>query len=243
MRSAVSGKGLTKQFNSAVPVHALRGVDVEIPAGKFTCIMGPSGSGKSTLLQILAGIAQPTSGEVELGGQRLTDMDDDALAMARRRVGFVFQQFNLLPNLTARQNILLPCDLAGTAPTEAWWERVVATLNLAERLEHLPEQLAGGQAQRVAIARAIVNQPEVVFADEPTGALDQRSSSEVLALLRTLVRELGQTVVMVTHDPAAAAYADEVLLLADGLLVGRIVNPTTTSVLAGLEALGQGAYN
>lgn len=243
MQTAVSGKGLTKQFNSAVPVHALRGVDVEIPAGRFTCIMGPSGSGKSTLLQILAGMVQPTSGEVKLGGQQLTNMDDDALAMARRRVGFVFQQFNLLPNLTARQNILLPCDLAGTAPTESWWERVVTTLNLGERLEHLPEQLAGGQAQRVAIARAIVNQPEVVFADEPTGALDQRSSSEVLALLRTLVRELGQTVVMVTHDPAAAAYADEVLLLADGHLVGRIVNPTTTSVLAGLEALGQGAYS
>lgn len=230
-------------FSTEAPVHALRGVDVSIPAGRFTCIMGPSGSGKSTLLHILAGLTQPTGGEVELSGQSLKDMDDDALALARRRVGFVFQHFNLLPTFTARQNILLPCELAGTPPTPEWWERVISTLNLTERLDHLPGQLAGGQAQRVAIARAVINRPAVIFADEPTGALDQRASSEVLDLLRTLVRELGQTVVMVTHDPAAAAYADEVLLLADGLVVGRIANPTITSVMAGLEALGQGNFN
>ncbi len=219
-------------------MHALRGVDVEIAAGAFTAIMGPSGSGKSTLLHLLAGLDQATSGQVWLDGTELTALGDTALTRLRRdRVGFVFQAFNLLPMFTAEQNITLPLQIAGTPVDRAWFETLVTTLGLADRLDHRPGELSGGQQQRVAIARALVTRPAVVFADEPTGNLDSRAGAQVLSFLRTSVRELGRTVVMVTHDPSAAAYADRVLLIADGRIAGDIVDPTPESVLTGLDAL------
>ena len=222
----------------AAEVRALDGVDVEFASGAFTAIMGPSGSGKSTLMHLLAGLDDATSGTVHLGGTDLTALDDDALTRLRRdRVGFVFQSFNLLPMLTAEQNILLPLDLAGRSPDRQWMDTLVSTLGLQGRLTHRPSELSGGQQQRVAIARALVTQPEVVFADEPTGNLDSRSGAEVLGFLRRSVRELGRTIIMVTHDPVAASYADRVLLLADGRIAGDIAAPTRESVLAGLEGL------
>jgi len=221
-----------------VAVHALRGVDVAFAAGEFTAIMGPSGSGKSTLMHLLAGLDSATGGQVHLGDTELTTLDDTALTLLRReRVGFVFQSFNLLPMFTALQNITLPCELAGTTADQAWLDTLVDTLGLRERLTHRPSELSGGQQQRVAIARALITRPDVVFADEPTGNLDSRSGAEVLSFLRTSVRELGQTIVMVTHDPVAASYADSVVLLADGRIAGTIDSPTPESVLAGLDAL------
>jgi putative ABC transport system ATP-binding protein len=200
--------------------------------------MGPSGSGKSTLLSLLAGLDVPTAGSVFLGGQELTGMSDKQLTLARRHhIGFVFQAFNLLPMFTARANISLPLELAGLALDQSWWDTVVDTLSLADRLDHLPSEMSGGQCQRTAIARAVITKPDVVFADEPTGNLDTRSGVEVLSFLRRCVRELNQTVVMVTHDPSAAAYAERVLLLADGKVAGEILHPTPESVLSGLEAL------
>jgi len=238
---ASSARDLTKVYGrGAAEVRALDGVDVDFAAGAFTAIMGPSGSGKSTLMHLLAGLDSATSGTVRLGETALTGLDDDALTRLRRdRVGFVFQSFNLLPMFTARQNVLLPLDLAGTRPDEAWLAQLVATLGLGERLEHRPSELSGGQQQRVAIARALVTRPDVVFADEPTGNLDSRAGAQVLSFLRRSVRELGQTVIMVTHDPTAAAYADRVVLLADGRIAGDIADPTPESVLAGLDALRQ----
>ncbi|MCB2175473.1 MAG: ABC transporter ATP-binding protein [Actinomycetales bacterium] len=236
---AVTARDLTKVYGSGeAAVHALRGVDVEITAGAFTAIMGPSGSGKSTLLHLLAGLDQATSGQVWLDGTELTALGDTALTRLRRdRVGFVFQAFNLLPMFTAEQNITLPLQIAGTPVDRAWFETLVATLGLADRLDHRPGELSGGQQQRVAIARALVTRPAVVFADEPTGNLDSRAGAQVLSFLRTSVRELGRTVVMVTHDPSAAAYADRVLLIADGRIAGDIADPTPESVLTGLDAL------
>ena len=238
---ASSARDLTKVYGrGAAEVRALDGVDVDFAGGAFTAIMGPSGSGKSTLMHLLAGLDSATSGMVRLGETALTGLDDDALTRLRRdRVGFVFQSFNLLPMFTARQNVLLPLDLAGTRPDEAWLAQLVATLGLGERLEHRPSELSGGQQQRVAIARALVTRPDVVFADEPTGNLDSRAGAQVLSFLRRSVRELGQTVIMVTHDPTAAAYADRVVLLADGRIAGDIADPTPESVLAGLDALRQ----
>jgi putative ABC transport system ATP-binding protein len=243
---AVVAHGLSKTYGSGeVAVHALRGVDVAFDAGAFTAIMGPSGSGKSTLMHLLAGLDAATAGRVFLGGTELTSLGDKELTLLRReRIGFVFQSFNLLPMFTAAQNITLPCELAGTRPDAAWLDTLVDTLGLRERLTHRPSELSGGQQQRVAIARALVTRPDVVFADEPTGNLDSRSGAEVLSFLRTSVRELGQTVVMVTHDPAAASYADTVVLLADGRIAGHITDPTPESVLAGLDALrGEGAVS
>ena len=236
---ASSARGLTKVYGrGAAEVHALDGVDVDFAAGAFTAIMGPSGSGKSTLMHLLAGLDDATSGTVRLGETVLTGLDDDALTRLRRdRVGFVFQSFNLLPMFTAQQNVLLPLDLAGARPDEAWLGQLVATLSLGDRLDHRPSELSGGQQQRVAIARALVTKPDVVFADEPTGNLDSRAGAQVLSFLRRSVRELGQTVIMVTHDPTAAAYADRVVLLADGRIAGDIADPTPESVLAGLDAL------
>lgn len=236
---AVTARGLTKVYGSGeAAVHALRGVDVEIASGAFTAIMGPSGSGKSTLLHLLAGLDQATSGQVWLDGIELTALGDTAMTRLRRdRVGFVFQAFNLLPMFTAEQNITLPLQIAGTRPDRAWFETLVTTLGLADRLDHRPGELSGGQQQRVAIARALVTRPAVVFADEPTGNLDSRAGAQVLSFLRTSVRELGRTVVMVTHDPSAAAYADRVLLIADGRIAGDIADPTPESVLTGLDAL------
>jgi putative ABC transport system ATP-binding protein len=236
---AVTARDLTKVYGSGeAAVHALRGVDVEIGAGAFTAIMGPSGSGKSTLLHLLAGLDQATSGQVWLDGTEITALGDTALTRLRRdRVGFVFQAFNLLPMFTAEQNITLPLQIAGVRIDNAWFETLVATLGLTDRLDHRPGELSGGQQQRVAIARALVTRPAVVFADEPTGNLDSRAGAQVLSFLRTSVRELGRTVVMVTHDPSAAAYADRVLLIADGRIAGDIADPTPESVLTGLDAL------
>ena len=236
---AVRAAGLTKVYGRGeAAVRALDDVDVAFRAGEFTAIMGPSGSGKSTLMHCLAGLDAITGGEVWLGETALGGLGDDALTLLRReRVGFVFQSFNLLPMLTARQNIALPAELAGAAVDQARLDQLVHVLGLGQRLDHRPSQLSGGQQQRVAIARALVTRPEVVFADEPTGNLDSRSGAQVLDLLRRSVRELGHTVVMVTHDPAAASYADRVVLLADGRLAGEVLDPTPERVLAALAAL------
>ncbi|WP_457025629.1 ABC transporter ATP-binding protein [Geodermatophilus sp. SYSU D01119] len=238
--AAVRATGLTKVYGSGeTAVHALAGVDVTFERGGFTAIMGPSGSGKSTLMHCLAGLDTATSGQVWLGGTELTRLRDDQLTRLRReRIGFVFQAFNLLPVLDARENIVLPMQLAGRRPDPAWFDAVVARLGLRERLRHRPSELSGGQQQRVAIARALLPRPDVVFADEPTGNLDSRAGAEVLDLLRSSVRETGQTVVMVTHDPTAASYADRVVLLADGRPAGEIDRPTAASVLEALRGLG-----
>ncbi len=237
---AARAAGLTKTYgNGEARVHALAGVDLTIETAKFTAIMGPSGSGKSTLMHCLAGLDQATSGEVQVGDLMLTSLSDNELTRFRRRhVGFVFQAFNLLPMLTAKQNILLPLDLAGTDPDWAWFDELVQVLGIGERLAHRPSQLSGGQQQRVAIARALMSRPTIVFADEPTGNLDSHSSAEVLGFLRRSVRELGQTTVMVTHEPSAAAYADRVVLIADGRVATQIDNPTQDSILDALRRIG-----
>ena len=211
---------------------ALDGVSVEFGHGQFTAIMGPSGSGKSTLLHCLAALDDATSGQVFIGDAELTTLRDRELTLIRRdRVGFVFQSFNLVPTLTAMENITLPMDIAGRKPDRAWLDSVIETLGLADRLGHKPSQLSGGQQQRVACARALVSRPEIIFADEPTGNLDSVAGAEVLGFLRRSVREFGQTVVMVTHDPVAAGYADRVLFLADGRIVDEMSDPTADRVL------------
>ena len=237
---AASTRDLVKVYGAgATAVRALDGVSVEFEAGRFTAIMGPSGSGKSTLMHCLAGLDDVTSGDVWLGDLQLSKMKDSQLTkMRREHVGFVFQSFNLLGMLTARQNIVLPFDLAGRSPDWQWHDTIVDVLGLKDRLRHRPSELSGGQQQRVAIARALVTRPTVVFADEPTGNLDSASSAEVLGFLRRSVRELGQTVVMVTHDPTAASYADRVVMLADGRLAGSLDDPTADSVLDALRELG-----
>jgi putative ABC transport system ATP-binding protein len=220
-------------------VRALDGVTVDLPAGRFTAVMGPSGSGKSTLLHCLAGLDTLTSGTVVVGGLDLGDLPDAALTKVRReRMGFVFQSFNLVPTLTAAENIVLPLRLAGTRPDPGWIDQVVDTVGLRERLGHRPAALSGGQQQRVAVARALASRPEVVFADEPTGNLDSHAGAEVLGLLRASVDRIGQTVVMVTHDPAAAAWADDALFLADGRIVDRMASPTAERVLDRLKGFG-----
>ncbi|HRW20285.1 MAG TPA: ABC transporter ATP-binding protein [Dermatophilaceae bacterium] len=214
-------------------VRAVDGIDLTIRRGEFTAVMGPSGSGKSTLMHCLAGLDTATSGQVWLGDTDLTRLGDAALTRVRRdRIGFVFQSFNLLPTLTAAQNIVLPIDLAGRAVDPAWHDRLVDVLGLRDRLGHRPSELSGGQQQRVAMARAMITRPDILFADEPTGALDTRTSAEMLDFLRTGVRELGQTIVMVTHDPGAAAYAGRVVFLSDGRIAGELTAPTRESVLA-----------
>ncbi|WP_433076495.1 ABC transporter ATP-binding protein [Dactylosporangium sp. CA-052675] len=219
-------------------VIALHGVSVELERGHFTAIMGPSGSGKSTLMHTLAGLDSVTRGDILIGDTRLTGMSDKALTDLRRtKVGFIFQQFNLLPTLTAEENILLPLSIAGRKPDSAWYDTVIRTVGLSDRLGHRPSQLSGGQQQRVACARALVSRPEVIFADEPTGNLDSRSGAEVLAFLRNSVREYGQTIVMVTHDPNAASYADRVIFLADGRIVDELREPTAEAVLDKLKGL------
>lgn len=211
---------------------ALDGVSVEFVRGEFTAIMGPSGSGKSTLLHCLAALDDATSGRVFIGDAELTTLNDKELTLIRRdRIGFVFQSYNLVPTLTAMENITLPMDIAGRKPDRAWLDTVIATLGLAERLGHKPSQLSGGQQQRVACARAMASRPEIIFADEPTGNLDSVAGAEVLGFLRRSVREFDQTVVMVTHDPVAAGYADRVLFLADGRIVDDMAEPTADRVL------------
>ncbi len=201
-------------------VDALAGVTVDFPAGRFTAIMGPSGSGKSTLMHILAGLDRPTSGEVRIAGVELTALEDKALTQLRReRIGFIFQTFNLLPVLNAEENILLPLSIAGRKPDKEWLERLIDTVGIRDRLTHRPAELSGGQQQRVAVARALISRPSVVFADEPSGNLDSKSSGDVLDLLRHAVDDFGQTVVMVTHDAHAASFADRLLVLEDGRIV------------------------
>jgi putative ABC transport system ATP-binding protein len=219
-------------------VIALRGVNVALEKGRYTAIMGPSGSGKSTLMHCLAGLDALTRGQAFIGDTQITGLSDSGLTKLRRdRVGFIFQQFNLLPTLTAEENILLPLSIAGRKPDPDWYKTVITTVGLGDRLGHRPSQLSGGQQQRVACARALVAKPEVIFADEPTGNLDSRSGAEVLGFLRNSVRDFGQTIVMVTHDPNAASYADRVVFLADGAVVDEMVDPTAEGVLDKLKNL------
>ncbi|MFC0038249.1 ABC transporter ATP-binding protein [Actinomadura rayongensis] len=236
---AVRAERVSKVYGTGdAAVHALRDVDVAFAARAFTAIMGPSGSGKSTLLHCLAGLDTVGAGRIVLGDTDLGQLNDRRLTLLRReRVGFVFQAFNLLPTLTAEQNILLPLQLAGRSADRAWFDRVVDVVGLRDRLGHRPSELSGGQQQRVACARALVSRPEVIFADEPTGNLDSASGAEVLAFLRSSVREMGQTIVMVTHDPVAASYADRVVFLRDGAIVTELTDPTPASVLDRLAAL------
>ncbi|GAA2785019.1 ABC transporter ATP-binding protein [Saccharopolyspora taberi] len=237
---AAAAMGLVKVYGSGPSaVQALGGVNAGFPRGQFSAIMGPSGSGKSTLMHCLAGLDVATHGQVTLGELNLTGMPDKQLTQVRRdRIGFIFQSFNLLPTLTAEQNILLPLELAGRKPDPRWFQTITQALGIAERLRHRPSELSGGQQQRVAVARALVTRPEVVFADEPTGALDSKSGTNLLNFLRQSVNQFGQTVVMVTHDPVAASYADSVTLLADGHIAGRIERPTPDAVLNALRGLG-----
>jgi putative ABC transport system ATP-binding protein len=230
---------LVKSYGSgATAVEALRSVSVELAAGEFTAIMGPSGSGKSTLMHCLAGLDSITSGVVAIGNVELGRLSDRKLTALRRdRVGFVFQSFNLVPTLTALENITLPMAIAGRSPDREWLGTVIDTLGLGDRLSHRPAQLSGGQQQRVAVGRALASRPSIVFADEPTGNLDSRSSSEVLSLLRQSVDRLGQTVVMVTHDARAAGYADRVLFLADGRIVDELRAPNADTVLDRMKRL------
>jgi putative ABC transport system ATP-binding protein len=237
--AAVRAVNLVKIYGTGdMLVTALDDVSIDFPVGRFTAIMGPSGSGKSTLMHCLAGLDTITSGQVVLGGVDVATLNDKKLTALRRdRVGFIFQQFNLLPTLTARENITLPLDIAGKKVDQEWFDQVVAAVKLQDRLHHRPTELSGGQQQRVACARALVSRPAVVFADEPTGNLDSTASAEVLGFLQRSVRELGQTVVMVTHDPSAASYADRVVFLADGHVVDEMTDPTPDLVLDRMKSL------
>ena len=237
--TAARATALTKTYGSGdTQVHALREVSVTFDRGEFTAIMGPSGSGKSTLMHCLAGLDTATSGTVTIGDTDLTDLDDKQMTALRRdRIGFVFQSFNLVPTLTALENITLPLDIAGRAAAQEWLDTVVDRLGLRDRLDHRPSELSGGQQQRVACARALAGRPDIVFGDEPTGNLDSRSSGEVLSILRAAADEFGQTVVIVTHDPRAAAYADRVVFLADGAAIDELANPTAEGVLDRMKQL------
>ncbi len=237
-----TARGLVKVYGKGeAAVRALDGVDIDLARGELTAVMGPSGSGKSTLMHCMAGLDSSTSGTVMVDGLDIGHMNQRGLTKLRRtRIGFVFQAFNLIPTLTAEENITLPLDIARTPVDRDWFDTVVDAVGLRDRLDHRPSELSGGQQQRVACARALVSRPSVVFADEPTGNLDSRSAGEVLAFLRHSVDELGQSVVMVTHDPTAASYAHRVVFLGDGRLVGEIENPTTESVLDALRTLGAG---
>jgi putative ABC transport system ATP-binding protein len=221
MDSIVTANDVRRRYGEgAAAVDALAGVSVDFERGRYSAIMGPSGSGKSTLMHILAGLDRPTGGSVVLDGVEITKLEDGDLTRLRRdKLGFIFQFFNLLPVLTAEENIVLPLSIAGERPDPEWLRRLVETVGLSDRLTHRPAELSGGQQQRVAVARALISKPAVVFADEPTGNLDSKSSEEVLRMLRQSVDELGQTVVMVTHDPEAASYADRLIVLRDGLVV------------------------
>jgi putative ABC transport system ATP-binding protein len=220
-------------------VRALDGVSVDFEKGRFTAIMGPSGSGKSTLLHTIAGLDRLDSGTVHIGPTELGTLSDRRLTELRREsVGFIFQAFNLIPTLTAEENILLPLTIAGRKPDVEWFDQVIGTIGLGDRLSHRPSELSGGQQQRVAAARALVSRPHIVFADEPSGNLDSRSGAELLGFMRDAVRDFGQTIVMVTHDPIAAGYADRVVFLADGKVVGQMDQPTSERVLDHLKNLG-----
>ncbi len=237
--TVVHARDLTRIYGEGeTAVRALQGVSLDIPKGDLTAIMGPSGSGKSTLMHILAGLDKPTAGEVSIAGTAITRLGDSDLTKLRREhIGFVFQFFNLLPMLTAEENVLLPLTIAGEKPDPEFFETLLNDVGLADRRKHRPSELSGGQQQRVAIARALVSRPTVVFADEPTGNLDSKTGSEILDLLRHSVEEYGQTTVMVTHEPRAAAIADRVLFLADGKIVMELPRSTQPEILAALEAI------
>jgi putative ABC transport system ATP-binding protein len=236
----VEAQELRKRFGEGeAAVDALAGVTVDFPTGRFAAIMGPSGSGKSTLMHILAGLDKPTSGTVSIAGVELTGLGDRELTQLRRdRVGFIFQTFNLLPVLNAEENILLPLSIAGRKPDSEWFDRLVDTVGIRDRLSHRPAELSGGQQQRVAVARALITRPSVVFADEPSGNLDSKSSGDVLSLLRQAVDDFGQTVVMVTHDAHAASYADRLLVLADGRIVHDGEAASAEQALDLMKAIG-----
>ena len=236
--TVVTGRGIVKRFGAdGAAVEALRGVDVSFTRGSFTAIMGPSGSGKSTLLHILAGLDRPTAGWVEIAGTRLDRLGDRDLTLLRRReVGFVFQSYNLLPVLSAEENITLPLRIGGRRVDRDWLDTLIAAVGLGDRRTHRPSEMSGGQQQRVAVARALITRPAVVFGDEPTGNLDSVSSREVLELMRRAVDDLGQTIVMVTHDPTAATFADRVVFLADGRISGVEERPTIDTILDHLRA-------
>ena len=230
---AARSEALRKVYGEGeTEVVALDSLTVELPSGQFAAIMGPSGSGKSTLMHLMAGLDEATAGRTWVGHTELTSLGDKGLTALRRdKVGFIFQAFNLVPTLTALENITLPMDIAGRKPDQEWLDTVIDTIGLRDRLAHRPTELSGGQQQRVACARALASRPEIVFADEPTGNLDSRSGAEVLGFLQRSVREMGQTVVMVTHDPGAASYADRVVFLGDGRIVDEMVEPTADAVL------------
>ena len=230
----------TKVYGSGeTAVRAIDDVTVEFAMGRFTAIMGPSGSGKSTLMHCAAGLDSLTSGEVFVGDVALGSLSDRELTLLRRdRIGFVFQSYNLIPTLTALENITLPSALAGRKPNREWLDGVIETVGLRDRLSHRPSELSGGQQQRVAVARALATRPQIVFADEPTGNLDSRAGAEILEFMSQAVRDLAQTIVMVTHDPAAAAYADRVVFLGDGAIVGELADPTAESVINRMQQLG-----
>ena len=232
LASKVYGSGDTE-------VRALDDISVQFPRGRFSAIMGPSGSGKSTLMHCLAGLDNLTSGQVFIGTTDLSRLSEKQLTLLRRdKIGFIFQSFNLVPTLTAAENITLPLDLAGRKVDQAWFDQVIDTVSLRDRLKHRPSELSGGQQQRVAVARAMASQPEIIFADEPTGNLDSRSGSEVLDFMRKAVDQFGQTIVMVTHDPGAASHADRVVFLADGHIVDEMGDPTAERVLDRMKAFG-----
>jgi putative ABC transport system ATP-binding protein len=237
---AAHAVGLSKRYGTGdAVVRALDGATVEFERERFTAVMGPSGSGKSTLMHCMAGLDVPTSGQAFIGDQEIGQLDDAALTELRRdRLGFVFQSFNLLPTLSAAENITLPLDLAGAKVDLAWFDHLVQALGIADRLSHRPSEMSGGQQQRIACARALIRRPELIFADEPTGNLDSSSSAGLLAFLRDAVSGHGQSIVMVTHDPHAAAYADRVVFLADGRVVGELASPTADLVLTQMMRLG-----
>ena len=237
--TVVVARDVTRRYGEGeTAVDALRGVSVDIAPGKGTAVMGPSGSGKSTLMHILAGLDKPTDGVVEVAGTEITTLGDNDLTKLRREhIGFVFQFFNLLPMLTADENVKLPLSIAGEKPDRSWYDELIGAVGLGDRLSHRPAELSGGQQQRVAIARALVSRPTVVFADEPTGNLDSKTGGEILELLRHTVQDLGQTVVMVTHEPRAAAIADRVLFLADGLIVRETRGASAHDIVQAMEEL------